>query len=349
MSTPSADHAPTSHAPDQPRGGASRHAGLRRLSPIARTLTVIAFWGNLISQIGIIITGAIVRLSKSGLGCSTWPNCEPGQFTPRYHPDLGIRPFIEFGNRMLTGVLLFFAVAVIVTTVLWLKHKGRGFIALATIPIILTLVQAIVGMAVVVLELHPAWVSIHFLVSPILVFVSAVLTYRLYDGDDAVRPATAGAVRSLFWPMGLAGYVILILGTVVTGSGPHSGDANTTSRYPINPRDAAWLHADVVMLFIGLLMGLLVALYASGAHRPAKRAAAALVVLTVLQAILGYSQYILEIPELLVGLHMTGAALFSGGLAWVGASLYTWNAAGTALRDEAELKEQADVTQHPAR
>lgn len=341
MSSPSDTFAPvpSTHSP----AGAARHAGLTRLSPRQRRLTTIAFWGNLVAQIGIIITGAIVRLSKSGLGCSTWPNCEPGQFTPRYHPDLGIRPFIEFGNRTLTGVLLIFAIAVLITSLLWLKHKGRGFLLLATVPIILTLVQAIVGMAVVVLELDPSWVSIHFLISPILVFVSTVLTYRLYNGDDAVRPATAGAVRALFWPLGITGYVVLILGTVVTGSGPHSGDANTTSRYAINPRDAAWLHADVVMLFIGLLMGLLVALYASGAHRPAKRATTALVVLTVLQAIVGYSQYILEIPELLVGLHMTGAALFSGGLAWVGASLYTWNAAGTPLRAEAEL-EEPDVT-----
>lgn len=317
------------------RMSSTPHQGLIGLTPKQSLLLRIAFWGNMISQMGIIVTGAVVRLTGSGLGCSTWPNCEPGQFTPRYHPEMGIRPFIEFGNRTLTGVLVVFAVAVLALTYLWLKHKGAGFRVLAWVPLILTLVQALLGMGVVVLHLDPKWVSLHFLVSPILVFVSGLLLYRLYDGNDTGRPAVARPVRLLFWPMAAAGFLVLILGTIVTGSGPHSGDANTMVRFMVDPRTISWLHADVVMLFAGLLVGLLVALVASGAHRPARRAALALVVVTALQAAIGYTQYLLGLPELLVALHMTGAALFAGGISWVGSSLYTWREKTAVDHEEA--------------
>ena len=105
----------------------------------------IAAWAMLIAQAGIILTGGIVRLTGSGLGCSTWPNCEPGEFTPRYSGPMGIHGFIEFGNRALTGVLSVASLALLVVAVLWLRGKGRGFLILAAVPLIGTIAQALLG------------------------------------------------------------------------------------------------------------------------------------------------------------------------------------------------------------
>lgn len=316
---------------------------LARLTPKARTFTAIAFWGNLVSQILIIVTGGVVRLTGSGLGCSTWPNCEPGQFTPRYHPAMGIRPFIEFGNRTLTGVLVVFAVLLVVCAYLYMRPKGRGFLTLAWVPLILTFVQALVGMVVVYWHLDPKFVAIHFIVSPILVAVSALLVYRLHEGDGAARGATHRAARLLYWPLAAVGFVVLVIGTVVTGSGPHSGDATKPARFPFNPADIAWLHADIVWLLCGLIFGLAIVLLMTKAHKPSMRALWTLVALTLIQGAIGYTQYFTGLPELLVGIHMFGAALFTAALAWLGASLYTWYPLGEGSAPQADGVEKSTV------
>src|SRR5699024_2816847 len=138
--------------------------GPRRRARVA----AVVFWGNLLSQMGIILSGGAVRLTGSGLGCSSWPNCEPGQFTPQLSMASGIHPFVEFGNRSLTGVLSVFAIAVLVVTWRWLGHKGVGFRRLALVPLIGTALQALLGAFVVWLDLHPGLVSPHFLISPLL-------------------------------------------------------------------------------------------------------------------------------------------------------------------------------------
>lgn len=272
----------------------------------------------------IIVTGGVVRLTKSGLGCSSWPHCEPGQFTPRYHPEMGIRPYIEFGNRTLTLVLTVFAILVLFTTYRHLREKGAGFMRLAWVPLVLTIVQALVGMIVVWFHLDPAFVAIHFIVSPILVGMSAVLVYRLYEGDGPRRPAVHRGARLVYWPLAVTALVLMIIGTVVTGSGPHSGDATRPSRFPFNPAEIAWLHADVVWLLCGLLFGLAIALSMTKAHRPAIKALVAVIGVTALQAVIGYVQYFTGLPPVLVGLHMLGAALFAAAIAWLGSSMYTW-------------------------
>lgn len=318
-------------------------SALTALPRRARILTVVAFWGNLASQIGIIVTGGVVRLTGSGLGCSTWPHCEPGQFTPRYHEEMGIRPFIEFGNRTLTLVLTVFAILLLVTTLKYLRGKGAGFTRLAWVPLILTLLQAIVGMAVVRLHLDPSLVAFHFIVSPILVAVSAVLVYRLYEGDGVRRSATHTGARLVYWPLAAVGFGVLMLGTIVTGSGPHSGDATKPARFPFNPAEIAWLHADAVWLLCGLIFGMLVLLIVTKAPAASLKALWALVGVTIIQAIIGYSQYFLGLPELLVGLHMFGAALFSAAVAWLGASLYTWRPAPAGDASHTAAQNAADA------
>ncbi|MGQ4496499.1 COX15/CtaA family protein [Dermabacteraceae bacterium P13101] len=287
-------------------------------------LTRFFFWGNLFCQIGIIVTGGVVRLTKSGLGCTSWPGCEPGQFLPVYHPESGLHPFIEAGNRALTGVLVIFAVGLLAMSLLHLKHKGKGFLLLSCVPLILTFVQAIIGMVTVIYHLHPGLVAPHFIVSPILVAFSAVLVYRLYEGDGQRRRLYPAAIYFLYAALAAAGFIVIFLGTVVTGSGPHSGDATRASRLPFDPRTVAWLHADAVMLFMGLLVGVLAILYIIRAQRPAKQAAWLLVALSLVQGAIGYGQYFLGLPELLVGMHLLGAGLFAALIAYLGAALYTW-------------------------
>lgn len=287
-------------------------------------LAAIALWGNLIAQMGIILSGAAVRLTGSGLGCSTWPNCEPGQFTPQLTMESGIHPFVEFGNRTLTGVLTIFAIAVLLVSWRWLGHKGAGFRRLAWVPLIGTAVQALLGAFVVWLDLHPGLVSPHFLISPVLCAFSMVLLVRLYDGDGPLRRAAPARAIALFVALATVGFLILILGTVVTGTGPHSGDAGEVTRIAMNPVVAARLHALAVYLFCALLAALLVVLHRSRARREALVAAWWLAGLTLAQGAVGYVQYFLGLPELVVFLHLIGAALFASSIAWVGARLVTW-------------------------
>lgn len=335
-STPSALPSPTPSDERQDRAvvevarGISSLADPDRPRPTAATRARIAaavFWGNLVCQIGIIVTGGVVRLTGSGLGCSTWPNCEPGTFTPELTLEAGIHPFIEFGNRSLTGVLSVFSIALLLVSFLWLRHKGRGFLVLSALPLVGTGVQAILGAAVVWLDLHPGAVSPHFLISPVLVAISAVLVVRLYGGDGRRRSRVPAALWWMYLAMAALGFAVLVLGTLVTGSGPHSGDAVHPARLPFDPRTVSWLHADSVMLFSGLLVGLLISLYLVRSAQPARRGAWGLVGVTLLQAAIGYTQYFTGLPEVLVGLHMLGAGLFAAAIAWCGAALFTWSPA----------------------
>jgi cytochrome c oxidase assembly protein subunit 15 len=297
---------------------------LAALSPGRRRAALLVFWGNLVCQMGIIVTGGVVRLSKSGLGCSTWPNCEPGEFTPRWSADSGFRPFIEFGNRTLTGVLGVFAVALLILTLLWLRGKGRGFVLLSFLPLVGTAAQAVVGMVVVKADLHPVAVAPHFLISIFLVVVSAILLARVYDGDAAPRRVVPLPLVVLGFVMALDAAAVLLLGTVTTSAGPHSGDIDATLRLGVDPRTVSWLHADSVMLFCGLLVGLLLALYLLHSPRRTIGAAWVLVVVTGLQALIGYTQYFIGLPAVLVGFHMTGAALFTAAVTYLVTRFFTW-------------------------
>lgn len=298
-----------------------RFAGL---GAAARSRIVsIVLWANLVCQMGIILTGGLVRLTGSGLGCSTWPSCEPGQFTPRYTPESGIHPFIEFGNRTMTGLLGIVAVLVLLVSWRWMRHRGRAFRLLAAVPLIGTIAQALIGALVVILHLHPGLVSPHFLISPLLVVASTVLLVRAMDDEGPRRLAVPRAAVWVYAPLAAVGFAVLVLGTIVTGTGPHSGDSGDITRLLINPVEIARAHAAAVWVFCALLVVLLVILLKGRADRAPRRAAIALLLLTVLQGVIGYVQYLTGLPAAVVFLHLIGAALFGGGIAWVGAELVT--------------------------
>ncbi|MDE9364501.1 COX15/CtaA family protein [Luteipulveratus sp. YIM 133132] len=278
------------------------------------------FWINLVVEVLIVVTGGLVRLTGSGLGCPTWPRCTDASLTPQRHEALGIHTYIEFGNRTLTSVVGGVALALLLATWRWAPHR-KGL----RLPIALVLigvgVQAVVGGISVRLHLNPAIVATHFLVSMLLVMASAWLVWREREGDGAPVPVVRPEVRLLSYAVAALALVILVLGTMVTGSGPHSGDADEPARLGIDPRTISWLHADTVMLFIGLVVAVLVAVRISTDDRVARRSWLVLLGVTLAQGAVGYTQYFTGLPWVVVLVHMLGASLLVVATTWAVLSL----------------------------
>jgi heme a synthase len=269
---------------------------------------------NLVLEIGIVVTGGLVRLTGSGLGCPTWPQCVPGSFTPVPHQAQGFHKLIEFGNRSLTGVVGVAALLVIVAVWRWAPGR-RALLRISVLPLVGVMLQAILGGITVLTGLNPAIVAAHFLASMALVSLSAYLLYRVGEGDGAPVALARNEIRSLARVTAGLGVVILLLGTVVTGSGPHSGDANTP-RFGFDARTISWLHADAVMLFAGLVVAVLLAVRLTTTDPRPRKAWHIVLGVTVLQGLVGYTQYLTGLPEVLVLVHMLGAALLAVSLTY---------------------------------
>ena len=269
---------------------------------------------NLILEIGIVVTGGLVRLTGSGLGCPTWPQCVPGSFTPVPHQAQGFHKLIEFGNRTLTGVVGVAALLVVVAVWRWASGR-RALLRISVLPLVGVMLQAVLGGITVLTGLNPAIVAAHFLASMVLVSLSAYLLYRVSEGDEVPVALARNEIRSLAWVTAALGAVILILGTVVTGSGPNSGDAKTP-RFGFDPRTISWLHADTVMLFVGLVVAILLAVHLTTSDPRPRKAWDAVLGVTVLQGLIGYTQYLTGLPEVLVMVHMLGASLLAVSLTY---------------------------------
>lgn len=305
MTSTTARHGSATPSPQGPGAGAAGGAGLGR-----GTRAVLL--ANLVAEVGIVVTGGLVRLTGSGLGCPTWPQCAPGSYVPTVHQAEGYHKYIEFGNRTLTFLVLVLAVAALVAV--W-RLRGpdgaprRRLRALAAVPVVGVLAQAVIGGITVLTQLSPFTVSVHFLVSMVLVAASTLLLLRALEGDGPPRLLVHPAVRLLAVGLAAVTALVLAVGTVVTGAGPHSGDAEEPARYALDPRTVSWLHADLVLLLVGLLVGLLVALHVSPAPAVAKRRGWWVLGVVVLQGLVGYVQYATALPVPLVALHMLGACL----------------------------------------
>ncbi|WP_407342506.1 COX15/CtaA family protein [Pengzhenrongella phosphoraccumulans] len=292
--------------------GATASAGpFARLGRFTRPVLV----ANLVAQIGIVVTGGAVRLTGSGLGCSTWPQCEPGAFTPVLHDATSIHPLIEFGNRTLTGVLVVIAIAVALL-VFTDRRRSTGFRVLGLAPVIGVFLQALLGGVTVLLQLNPAVVGLHLLLSMALVAASTVLLYRYDETDAPAQALVSGRITAVSRALAVAAAAVLAIGVVVTGSGPHGGDTEVAFRFAVDPVMIARLHAAAVWIFVGLLTALIVLLVRSGAPDRARRAAVVLLVVALSQGLIGYVQYFTGLPEVLVGLHMLGAALLTTATTW---------------------------------
>lgn len=261
---------------------------------------------NLLANIGIVVTGGAVRLTGSGLGCPTWPKCTEQSYVP--HGELGIHGAIEFGNRLLTYVLVAIAVACVVAA--W---RRPGTVRRLAVAIALGIpAQAILGGITVLTDLNPWIVAGHLLVSMVMI---GLCVWLIDEVHGPTRPAASRLTRDLAWAVLAVGAVVLWLGTVVTGSGPHSGDVESR-RTGLDPQVASQVHG----ISVWLLVLLTIALTVVAARRNERTLAffgSVLLGVELAQGVLGYVQYFLDLPELLVGLHMLGAALVAAGLARV--------------------------------
>ena len=291
----------TSTSTTSPAPAAATRTGSRWLAPI--------LLANLVAEVGIVVTGGLVRVTGSGLGCPTWPECVDGSITPTIEQPEGFHKYIEFGNRTLTSVLVVLAAATVVAVWRWAPRRAMKTGAVVVLGGVFA--QAALGGATVRLGLNPATVAVHFLLSMALVAASSYLWFARHDGAGPPRPLVPLLVTRLGWVTVAAGAAVLALGTVVTGSGPHSGDADEPNRFGFDARTVSWLHADLVMIFIGLVVATWLAARLTAVDDDRGPARAWLVVLAVslAQGLIGYVQYFTNLPEALVVTHMLGASL----------------------------------------
>jgi len=258
---------------------------------------------NLIAQSGIIVTGAVVRLTGSGLGCPTWPDCTPGSLIPVAGQVEGFHKYIEFGNRLLTFLVLAIAIALFVFSLL---NEKRNIIVWSFLPLIGTLLQAVLGGITVLTGLHPSTVMAHFLLSIVLVGISV----KIYDyfNNKKVYKVLPKIVDNYVNIVTLVGLAVIILGTITTGSGPHSGD-EIAARFDLDIRVIAWLHADSVLLFVGLIIGLLVITKLNSDSNHLFKKTRTLFIICLVQGFIGYVQWFSNLPWILVSFHVIGAVI----------------------------------------
>ncbi len=277
-----------------------------------RTLKRLAV-ASLVANIAIVVTGGAVRLTSSGLGCPTWPRCTDDSFVAQ--GELGWHGAVEFGNRMFTWVLAAVAVA---TWVAAMRYRPRrsSLRRPATVLALGIPAQALIGGVTVLTELNPWTVSLHLLLSMAMIGVAVLFIRRLDEADEPPRPTVPPAVARLTQVTFVVSWLVLYAGTVVTGAGPHAGDAGA-ARNGLRPGLMSQIHADLVFLLVGLTLATLLAFKAVGAPERAQRAATWLLVLELVQGLIGFVQYFTDLPVLLVGAHLLGAALVSAAATWM--------------------------------
>jgi cytochrome c oxidase assembly protein subunit 15 len=255
---------------------------------------------SVVVNVGIVVTGGAVRLTNSGLGCPTWPRCSGSQLVP--NSKLGIHGAIEFGNRTLTFLVGLTLALTLVTAWRQRRQVGLAVLAFAGIP-----AQAVLGGIVVRTDLNPWLVALHFLLSAAIIAATFVLWWRLGERRFAAVPRPARSVAQLLL---VTTTLVLVAGTTVTGAGPHAGDVKNghVRRIDLPISGLAQLHADLVMVLIGLTVGIL-ALAVAIRSETLRRAAVILLGVELAQGAIGYTQYFLHVPPLLVGLHLLGACL----------------------------------------
>jgi cytochrome c oxidase assembly protein subunit 15 len=260
-------------------------------------------------QAALVITGGAVRLTGSGLGCPTWPECSEGSYTPvatQVEPQHQV--WIEFGNRLLTFALLIAALAVVIEVV---KTKRRDLRPLAAGQLLGILAQGALGGITVLTGLHPLIVGAHLLVSMILIAGASSL-YSRRSGPIARTQIKSTTLRIISGAHLALAFLVLVLGTLVTGSGPHAGD-EAAQRFGFDIRSITILHTDAIIFLMGLTIAYVVLPNVSIAT---KRAIVIFLGISLGQGTIGYIQYATGVPEVLVAFHLLGAVLF-----WIAA----WN------------------------
>ena len=255
-------------------------------------------WASVVANTLIVLTGGLVRLTGSGLGCPTWPRCTDESFVP--HRELGVHGVIEFGNRMFTYVLVAVALGTLIAVWRWARSTPTA----RRIAVVLALgipFQGVIGGITVLTNLNPWIVALHLLLSMGLIVGSVLLVTQVRDVATAPVPARSVAlIRVTFAAL----VVVVYLGTIVTGSGPHAGDADSP-RNGLDPQVMSHVHAASVYVLVGLTLITVVALRGTAAVR----AALLLLAVELLQGTIGFVQYFTDLPVALVAAHLVGAAI----------------------------------------
>lgn len=273
---------------------------VRRLSPDAyRRITLLAA----VSLAAIVLTGATVRLTGSGLGCTDWPNCSEGRLTPAQIDDAPA--MIEFLNRLVTGVVSVAAIVAVLGSMVR-RPRRRDLTLLSWGLVAGVLAQIVLGGLVVLFDLSPRLVMGHFVLSMLIVWNAVVLHHRAGRPDAPVRPVVTDRVRSILRVVFVAAGIVVLTGTVVTASGPHAGDEQA-ERLDLVVSDVARIHAVAVWILLALVLVTLRWVWSDRSPEAVRHAGIHLLAAIVVQGAIGYTQYFNGVPALLVGLHIVGA------------------------------------------
>lgn len=293
--------------------------------PVAslRTQRVIAAL-VILTQGGIAVTGAIVRVTASGLGCPTWPQCFPGSFTPTPHPEVpGIHQAVEFGNRMLTFAVVLTAIAAVLAVTR--AHRRREVLVYAWLMPASTVVQAVIGGITVLTGLLWWTVAIHLVASMAMVWLSVLLYAKISEPDAGVPEHIIGKpLRLLTVLTGVTLAAVLVTGTLVTAAGPHAGDKSVerpVARLQVEITTLVHAHSTLLFTYLALIVGLGFGLWAVHAPRPVLIRLSVLLGLVVAQGLVGAVQFFTGVPAALVAVHVAGAGACTAATAALWASM----------------------------
>ncbi|MFC7896156.1 heme A synthase [Streptomyces sp. NPDC057381] len=276
-----------------------------RWTPDPRTVRRAALTA-LVMSVVIVVTGGAVRLTGSGLGCPTWPKCTEDSLTNT--SEMGVHGVIEFGNRLLTYVLCA-AVGWAIIAARSQKPFRRSLTRLGWAQFWVVMGNAVLGGIVVLVGLNPYTVAAHFLLSTALIAVATVMWQRALEGDAAPRPLVGKAIQQLVWVLVVVTVLLIAVGTVVTGAGPHAGDSSEVPRMPIDWETVSKAHAVLAWVVVTLTFALWFVLKAVDAPKGPLSRTRDLFLVLLAQGLIGYVQYFTDLPEVLVGLHMFGSCL----------------------------------------
>ena len=268
---------------------------------LVRRLAAATLVGNVV----IVVTGGAVRVTDSGLGCPTVPRCTDDSWVAT--PEMGVHGAIEFGNRIIAFTLGMITVAAVVA-VLLLRPRRRSLVGWSAAALAGVAAQGVLGWITVWTGLNPWIVAGHFLLSMAVLVAAYTFWRRSGEPDGPVRLAVPPPLRTLVWVIVAATAALLVVGTLVTGAGPHAGDPDA-GRNGLDLQSVAQAHADLAFLVLGLAVAAALAVRAVAADRPVVRAADLLVAVVLAQGAVGLVQYASGLPEVLVGAHLLGSAL----------------------------------------
>lgn len=307
---------------------------LERLLPQApgRWLRITA-WASLLANALLVLTGGLVRLTGSGLGCPTWPRCTDASWTNT--PEMGVHGVIEFGNRLLTFLLAAIAILTFLAVVR-LRRRHRDLFVIALLMGLGIPLQAVLGGITVITGLNPWVVGIHFVVSAVLIALGGVLVNRARRASlpQVAHAHRGGQVRSDRRALRTLGLVIAVsvalavyLGTLVTGTGPHSGDSGEVARHTFDAYLVTRAHAVPVYVLVAATFAALVAALVRAWPTPVRRGLLVLAVVVLAQGAVGYYQFFSGLPIGAVTLHLVGAATLVAVSAMTVETMYAVSAA----------------------